>query len=72
MDPIRIWKASLFDLWEDFGLAWFGLVLDFPRFEHAGQRHLQGEDQLNHSQVWNNTVEHEFFITSSDPRRIIS
>jgi hypothetical protein len=25
---------------------WFGLVLDFPSFEHAGQRHQQGEDQL--------------------------
>jgi hypothetical protein len=43
------------------------MVLDFPSFEHAGQRHQQGEDQLTESQVWNSAVEYECSISSSDP-----
>jgi hypothetical protein len=68
MVPIRIWKAhSIYEqilVW--LGLAWFGLVLEFPSFEQAGQRHQQGEYQLTESQAWNSAAEHEFFIPASD------
>jgi hypothetical protein len=42
---IRSGFGKLFDLWQI--LVWLSLViLEFPSFEQAGQRHLQGEDQL--------------------------
>jgi hypothetical protein len=45
MDPIRIWKT--YSIYEKIlVLAWFGLVLDFPSFEQASQRHQQRDDQL--------------------------